>query len=331
MEKNRVKNIVVVGLSMSFLVSFLIVLPVYILQFKMTYSIVLLWLSIFLQFFVLWTIDIALLHFIKKKWIESWLRIFVTMSFMTLIYMAIRQIIGDFYPIEDITLFQLLMSRFSFLLIFNILIFIILKLLSAKEKELNNIIEIAELKLANVESEYYLLKSQINPHFIFNALNTSKALIKSNPNAAESYIVKLSEFLRESIHYKKKSATLENEIKLCQNYLDLQKVRFGNVFVFNLDIENSHRQKHIPHFSMVMLVENAMKHNSFSQEEPLLISINIEDDWLIMRNRISPKNVVDSTSTGLENLNKRSKILAGEDIQVIQNEEEFKVKIKLIA
>jgi len=151
----------------------------------------------------------------------------------------------------------------------SFIIYLLLDLIYSQKDKVELAVENASLRYNNLESEYKLLKAQINPHFLFNALNISKSLIKTQPKKAERYIIQLSEFLRNSLNNQQKSISLKEELAHVQQYVDLQKVRFENAFEYLVKVDNNQLEKHLPLFTLTTLVENALKHNSFSEEEPL--------------------------------------------------------------
>jgi len=185
------------------------------------------------------------------------------------------------------------------------------------------------LQYNKLESDYKLLKDQINPHFLFNALNISKSLIKKQPENAEKYIVGLSEFLRNSLNNQQKSISLEQELSHCLQYVELQKMRFKDAFNFSVDVDKQHFEKQLPVFSLTTLVENAIKHNAFSEQQVLKINVFVDKELLVVKNNIRPKNGVKSTRTGLSNLNQRSKMLSGSAIKIENDGQYFSVYLKL--
>jgi LytS/YehU family sensor histidine kinase len=203
-------------------------------------------------------------------------------------------------------------------------------MIASKEKQILLNKEIADLKFTNLEAQYKLLKDQINPHFIFNALNISKSLIKKQPEKAEQYLLQLASFLRSSIDYNQKFSTLSEEINLCNNYIDLQMVRFGDALQYATTNIEGNSNKQLPFFTLVTLLENAIKHNSFTIENPLIINIYIEEGYIFVQNNKQHKVILNSDKSGLNNLNERSKILNGNEIQILDEETNFTIKIKLL-
>lgn len=225
---------------------------------------------------------------------------------------------------------SILLLRFSLLSALSLMIYLFLDLIYSQQEKIDLLIENANLRYNNLENDYKLLKAQINPHFLFNALNISKSMIKTQPKNAERFIIQLSEFLRNSLNKNQKSISLKEELAHVQQYVELQKVRFENTFEYSIDVDNIHLVKKLPPFSLTTLVENALKHNSFSEEAPLNISARVVDGFLEVKNNMKSKVGVVSTHTGLSNLSQRSKMLSGSDLIIENDNHFFIVKIKLI-
>ena len=195
-------------------------------------------------------------------------------------------------------------------------------------------IEVAELKNLNSETKNELLRQQIQPHFLFNALNTLKSLIKKEPELAEEYVIHLSEFLRASIaDNRNQTAKLIEELKICRDYMNMQKIRFGDAlnYIIDLDLKDPRVQRQIPNFSLQPLLENAIKHNQFTLSNPLDIRIYLKDEYICVSNPIRLRKLVEhSTGNGLYNLSQRCKIIYDEDIKILNDGNYFEVQIKLI-
>ncbi len=194
-------------------------------------------------------------------------------------------------------------------------------------------IENSRLKVANVEASNQLLRQQIHPHLLFNSLNILLSLITKDTKAAEKYLFTLSGFLRRSIsNQNKKIIKIEDELKFCAEYVELQKVRFWNALSYSVDIPDKiKKQKSILAFSIQPLIENAIKHNELTNEKPLIISIKEINGWIKVSNKIQIKRFKEvSTGTGLVNLSERYHLLANEDIIIEENDLEFSVSLKII-
>jgi len=197
------------------------------------------------------------------------------------------------------------------------------------EAELEN----ARLKFANTEAINQLLRQQIHPHFLFNALNTLKSLIRRHPEKAEEYLIHLSDFLRASISKGQKNIiSLRDEIKLSVDYLEMQKMRAGEALKFSINIDQQALGNHwLPAFSLQPLLENAIKHNILTNEDPLYLDVIQEGDYLKVVNNLQVKHQTEaSTGSGLMNLSERYRMLTGEDILIEDDGRTFTVKIKIL-
>jgi hypothetical protein len=197
-------------------------------------------------------------------------------------------------------------------------------------------IENARLKQFNLEAKNNQLKMQLHPHFLFNSLNTLRLLLKKDASKAEDYLMKLSEMLRFSttsaLH---DVVNVEDELKLCLSYLQMQKVRFGNMLHFEITNPQLYSaQGKLPVYALQLLAENAIKHNSFTNELPLTINIdyNATANTITVKNKIQPKRIMEATTqTGLKNLTERYLLLGNEDITILNTGEEFAVTIKVLS
>jgi len=194
-------------------------------------------------------------------------------------------------------------------------------------------LENAALRAAKSEAINQLLLQQIHPHFLFNALATIKSLIHKQPDVASDYVVKFSNFLRASMSsVNSGEAALGKEIDFCTGYLELQKVRLGNSLFYTINLDESLLLKtSLPVFALQALVENAIKHNSLSELEPLHIYISEENGILTVKNDYRPHNdKAHSLGSGLLNLSERYEKLSGESLSISHDESFFYVHLKLL-
>lgn len=182
-----------------------------------------------------------------------------------------------------------------------------------------------------LELQLEALKNQVNPHFLFNSLNTLTTLVPRDPDMAVQMIMHLSDSYRYILEQKdKKLAEWPVERKFVENYLGLQQVRFANNIKVTIADDAG------PVFSVVplavhMLAENAIKHNRITKEEPLTLSIFKEDDYLVVRNNLQVRSTVEKTSNvGLPNISEQYEILSGRKVEVISDEAFFTVKLPCI-
>jgi sensor histidine kinase YesM len=192
--------------------------------------------------------------------------------------------------------------------------------------------ENTQLKIKNIEAANLKLKQQLHPHFLFNSLNVLKTLIKKQPDNAEAYLKRLSDFLRASVSLENvNTVKFEEELKLSMDYLEMQKIRFGNAIQFEVSIPEEAKTGIVPTFSIQLLLENAIKHNAFTLESPLLIKLIYHNGWITVSNNIQNKNTdEDSPGIGLSNLSERYKIISGDEINIQSNDTNFSVSIKVL-
>ena len=190
---------------------------------------------------------------------------------------------------------------------------------------------IEELKAARIQSELETIKSQINPHFLFNNFNTLINIVEEDPIAAVNYIEQLSDFYRDMLQYRKNDViSIEEELNIVKRYFFLLKHRFGDALVYEISGQQDPKNYIIP-FSIQLLVENAVKHNKVTQLSPLSIGIILENNMIIVRNNKQKLNIKPaSTSFGLESLNSQYINMNGKKLDIIETKEIFEVRIPLI-
>lgn len=196
------------------------------------------------------------------------------------------------------------------------------------------LVENEKLKLATLNAQFQSLKQQLNPHFLFNSLNTLKSMVKSNDVHAEAFVLRLSEIYRYILQNQHNDlVSIREELNILQAYIFMLKARFEDSLTVNITIDEAILDSCLlPPFTMQLLIENATKHNIVSQAKPLCIDVyNIGDDRIVVKNSLQPKrNTETSTGVGLENIHKRCTYLCGRGIEITKTTGEFIVEIPLI-
>ena len=192
-----------------------------------------------------------------------------------------------------------------------------------------------EEKMKNevLTTKFELLKSQINPHFMFNSLNTLRSLIYQNQDVASKYVEQLSKVYRSVLTSgQQELISLQEELKMLESYIYLQSMRFENRFKVNLDIPKEFDQKMIAPMVLQLLLENAIKHNKITEEHPLVIDIYTSGELIVVKNIIARKEVLpgDNTEIGLQNIKARYELLTDIPITVENDGKTFIVKIPLL-
>ncbi len=206
-----------------------------------------------------------------------------------------------------------------------------IKLVTEKQK---NELEIEQLKQDNLEAKLKLLKQQISPHFLFNSLSTLKTMVKEKEN--KNYIMQLSNVYRYLLKSDELNTnnlvTVKDELEFTLSYLYILKERFEDGLQVSISVNEKNCELLLPPLALQILIENAIKHNIVSIEEPLSIKIYDEEDkFLIVENNLQLKqSAEDSLGIGLQNIRDRYKLINAQDIDIIKSESLFKIKIPLL-
>lgn len=195
-----------------------------------------------------------------------------------------------------------------------------------------SLLEAEKLRRENVESQLEGLKSQVNPHFLFNSLNTLTYIIPEDPDKAVHFVQKLSKVYRYILEIRdKKLISLQEELNFLHAYLFLVQERFGDNLKANLRVPEEAMNLQLVPLSLQILFENAVKHNIISEEHPLQIELWVENERLIVRNNLQRKRqAMPSTRLGLQNIKNRYTFFSEEKVDVIETKDHFTVSLPLI-
>lgn len=192
----------------------------------------------------------------------------------------------------------------------------------------------AELSRAKAEAELAALKNQIDPHFMFNSLNSLSYLISTDQEKASLFTENLAEVYRYILAQKDQTLVLlEDELDFTHKYTELLDLRFGKALIFKRHFNGTTEKNYlIPPTSVFVALENAVKHNEISEQFPLVVNVDLKDDHLIISNKIrKKKNLQHSSRIGLKNLDERFKLVTGKNILSGKNENDhFVVELPLI-
>ncbi len=187
------------------------------------------------------------------------------------------------------------------------------------------------LREENLKYKYQNLKSQVNPHFLFNSLNTLSEIVYDDAKIADKYIQKLSGIYRYILENEEIDLVpLNKEIEFVKQYFEIQRVRDNDKILLEIDFQDADEFIVVP-VSLQILVENALKHNSRSEKVPLKVSIVRNNDKIVVSNNIQRKNILESKSkTGLLNLKERVKLILDKDLIYEEVNNQFIVKLPVI-
>ncbi|MBF0408291.1 MAG: histidine kinase [Candidatus Riflebacteria bacterium] len=237
----------------------------------------------------------------------------------------------------DKILFDLIPSS-VFQCVFFVLLAIPLIVVFSKT-QVKNFIELENAKISAEKAQLEMLRYQLNPHFLFNTLNSINTLILKNSNMASEMLIKLADFCRSSLYRHGEELTfIESEIHLTKNFLEIEKVRWGDSLKPLVECEPGLEKMSVPHFTFQPLVENAIKYGQLSECDPLEIIVKVSrfEEYILLNVKNSGKwfgsgnpTHIPSTKIGLENLKKRLEKYYKNDYKFEVSEENGMVSVKI--
>ncbi|WP_018621773.1 sensor histidine kinase [Spirosoma luteum] len=194
-------------------------------------------------------------------------------------------------------------------------------------------VQAERLEKENVQAQFAALKSQVNPHFLFNSLSILSSLVHADAELSEKFIDQLSRAYRYILEQKdNERVLLKTELEFIQAYRFLLNIRFENKFDVIINVPEVDQTRYsIAPLTLQLLVENAVKHNRMSAKEPLQVQIQLEDDNLVVRNNLQPRpQSENSTGVGLQNIITRYTLLTERRVWVGESDGSFVVKVPLL-
>jgi two-component system LytT family sensor kinase len=189
-----------------------------------------------------------------------------------------------------------------------------------------------QLLRENLQTKFEVLKNQVNPHFLFNNLNVLSSLVYQDPKAADRFIIEFSKIYRYILDMQAKAmVSLESELNFLDSYTYLLKQRFKDGITVKKEISSSLLQKKIPPLTLQLLMENVVKHNIISMEQPLTVYLKEADDRLIFKNKITLRNQSEKPSgLGLNNIRERYKLVSTRSVTMQKEDGFFIVSLPLL-
>ena len=185
----------------------------------------------------------------------------------------------------------------------------------------------------NISSQLDGLKNQVNPHFLFNSLNTLASIIPDDQERGVRFVTKLSKVYRYILDIKdQKLISLKEELDYLNSYTFLVKERFGDNICIDISVQEPDLEKLIIPLSLQITFENAIKHNVITSSKPLNIHVFVENDNLVVKNNLQKKSAVNgSTKTGLQNIKNRYSFFTDKEVGVISTVKHFIVTLPLLS
>jgi sensor histidine kinase YesM len=260
---------------------------------------------------------------VKHLLLEIGLILIYTLSFSSLLYFVERS--SNFIPPAE----NIILESFITVLI-TFFITSIYESVFFYQQWKYNFSKSVRLEKDNIEARYEALKTQVNPHFLFNSLNSLTTIVDNNREAVE-YIGNLSDFLRYMLKSSDKELVLlRDEIMVLNKYISLQKSRFGDNLQIETEVKEEYYHFVVPPLVIQMLVENCLKHNILSKDKPLKISIKAEKDIITVENNLQRKTDVLTTGHGLKNITERYRHFTSREINIRETKDFYKVSIPLL-
>lgn len=282
----------------------------------------------------LWIGNGMLTHFVSTKisWVEFPLKRFIWGIISTVIYtVSVVLLISKVWELT----FKMKFDNYYEVVTPSLLItFFISLVLHSREFLIQwrkSAVDAERLKKESVAAQYESLKSQVNPHFLFNSLNALTNLVYEDQDKAAKFIKQLSEVYRYVLDTREKEVVpIEDELRFLDSYFFLQKIRFGE----NLMIDNQLRpgSTMLAPLALQLLVENAIKHNVVSVDEPLTIKLYQEQDFVVVENSLRKKITITEhlNGMGIENIKKRYQFLTNKEVVVTETNMKFIVKLPVL-
>lgn len=265
----------------------------------------------------------------RKRLIYTFLAIIVMFIFWNQVLDVVHEKIHELGKEENVTKFDYIVASFTILALVGTLYESIFFNYRWKQ----TIIETEQLKSENVQSQLEGLKNQVNPHFLFNSLNTLTYIIPEDSEKAIKFVQKLSKVYRYILEIRdKKLIPLAEELEFLHSYIFLLKERFGESLHIELKIPEQSQTDHIVPLSLQILFENAIKHNIISSSKPLYIEVLLQSkNRLLIRNNLQKKRqAMPSTKVGLQNIKNRYAYFSDEKVVVNNSNTHFAVSLPLI-
>lgn len=195
-----------------------------------------------------------------------------------------------------------------------------------------SLVEAEKYKKESIEAQLQNLKSQVNPHFLFNNLSVLSSLVYKNQDKAVDFINQFSKVYRYILENQTKELIeLENELKFIESYCYLLKIRFENSFNYQISVDKKIYGRLVPPMVLQLLIENTIKHNQTSIDKPLFVEVIADEHFISVRNNLQLRTVKEESSkTGLTNIISRYKFFTKKEVEIHQNTEFFEVKIPLL-
>ena len=295
---------------------------------------------VFLLGYFSWHAQIAMMHWLRARFPDirqTSLRLTIlAVAQITLVYLTNRALFNGYDAFEFLD-YQLNVQNFRIALYLGIGLTMVATAMWEADYILkqwkDSLAEKEKLEQLTIRHEFETLKSQVNPHFLFNCFNTLSSLISEDRKQAEIFLDELSKVYRYLLRNNEDGlTTLQTEIRFIESYYRLLRTRHGEAVQLKTEIDKKYNGYLLPSLSLQMLVENAVKHNVLSKNKPLMIDIfTTSGNKLVVSNNLQARTVKGpSNKIGLDNIRSKYELLNRQGFQVLQDKKNFSVVLPLI-
>lgn len=195
----------------------------------------------------------------------------------------------------------------------------------------NSAVEAERFKKESIRAQLESLKNQVNPHFLFNSLNTLSSLIDRDQELSKEFLDDLATVYRYVLQYKNEEVVpVQAELDFIHAFIQLLKKRHGDRVAFHFNVSPAILQQGIPPMTLQLLVENAVKHNIASSRKPLKVEVFSREETLVVRNNLQRKKKVSSNGVGLRNIQRRYQYLVEKNIEINESDQYYEVRVPII-
>jgi two-component sensor histidine kinase len=266
----------------------------------------------------------------KRLWVQS----IIMFVFTVTANMILKEMAGEVFSKDEalLTKADVIIHSNSAAIFCTIMIIAIYESIFSMHQLRHSVEETENLKRESLKAQLDALRTQVNPHFLFNNLNTLSAIIPEDPKRAVAFVQQLSKVYRHILEVQdEQSIPLKDELDVMRAYAFLLQTRFGNNLDITINVPEEKLKKRIVPLSLQILMENAIKHNIVSSDKPLKVDVFAENGRLVVSNNLQKKNQInESTGIGLDNIRNRCKLLGSGQVVVTESGTNFTVSIPLI-
>mgnify|MGYP006290097345 CR=1 FL=1 len=265
--------------------------------------------------------------FWKRTFFESLATISIGIGLGLLFTFTMNRIRPYQEPLHEVYLYNAVI-----VLVVNIIMVTIIEAVLSFKRQQDSLLQAARLQRENVSLRFETLKKQLDPHFLFNSLNVLSSLIRKDVSKSQDFIDEFSSIYRYTLEViDKPVVTLDQEIQFARSYLFLQSIRFENALQVDMDLAQDKLEQLVPPLSVQSLLENALKHNIATENDPLQIHIRSLASGLLISNKLQSKpDEIQSSGIGFENLKSRYSLISDALPEVKMTEDEYIVTLPYI-